>query len=80
MAERSSDLIIILNRSMSPTYVSPSAQKIIGYEPYELVGKSSEFAVATIFSQSGPALFQAVQMTMSGVRVENVEIQVCRKD
>ena len=80
MAERSSDLIIILNHSMSPTYVSPSARAIIGYDPEELVGKPPEFAASTIFSQSGPDLFRGVRMTMSGVVVENIEVQVCRKD
>ncbi|MDD1729325.1 MAG: PAS domain S-box protein, partial [Methanospirillum sp.] len=80
MAERSSDLIIILNKEMSPTYVSPSARIIVGYEPDEMVGKPPEFASSTIFSSSGPVLFNAVQKTMRGELVENVEIRVCKKD
>lgn len=80
MAERSSDLIFILEKSMSPTYVSPSARRIIGYDPEELVGKTPEFALSTLFSKSGPALRQAVQATQRGVSVENVEIPLTRKD
>ncbi|NLV26133.1 MAG: PAS domain S-box protein, partial [Methanomicrobiales archaeon] len=80
MAERSSDLIIILNSRMSPDYVSPAARRIIQYDPEELVGKPPEFASSTIFSQAGPILMSAVGKTMNGEVVENVEIQVCRKD
>jgi PAS domain S-box-containing protein len=80
MAERSSDLVFIMGKSMSPTYVSPSAQKILGYDPEELLGKTPEFAMATIFSQSGPGLMKAVQATMTGHTVDEVEIQLTRKD
>lgn len=80
MAERSSDLIFILNRQMSPTYVSPSARSIIGYDPDELVGKPPEFAASTIFSQAGPAIMDAVGSTMKGLPVDNVELQLTRKD
>jgi PAS domain S-box-containing protein len=80
MAERSSDLILILNKDMSPTYVSPSARSIIGYDPEELVGKPPEFAMATIFSQTGPDLMKAVGTTMKGLPVENIGLRVRRKD
>jgi PAS domain S-box-containing protein len=80
MTERSSDLILILNKAMSPTYVSPSAQPMLGFAPEELVGKPPEFAMATIFSETGPALMNAVKATMSGLPVENVELQLSRKD
>lgn len=80
MTERSSDCILVLNKEMSPTYVSPSAWSILGFAPEELVGKPPEFAMATIFSGTGPALMDAVKATMSGLPVENVELQLCRKD
>lgn len=80
IAERSSDLIFILGQSMSPTYVSPSAMAIVGYDPGELTGKSPEFARATIFQRSGPELMDAVNATMEGRTVENVEIQLTKKD
>jgi len=80
MAERSSDLILILSKEMSPTYVSPSARSIIGYDPEELVGKSPEFAMATIFSQAGPDVMKAAGTIMKGNLVENTELRVRRKD
>ena len=80
IAERSSDLIFILGQSMSPTYVSPSARSIVGYDPGELTGKSPEFAMATIFQRSGPELMNAVNATMDGRTVENVEIQLTKKE
>ena len=80
MTERSSDCILVLNKEMSPTYVSPSARSMLGFAPEELVGKPPEFAMATIFSGTGPALTDAVKATMSGLPVENVELHLCRKD
>jgi PAS domain S-box-containing protein len=80
MAERSSDLIFIIDKWMSPIYVSPSARSIIGYDPEELVGKPPEFAVATIFSEAGTDLMKSVQATMEGRTVENVELRLRRKD
>jgi PAS domain S-box-containing protein len=80
MAERSSDLILILNNEMSPIYVSPSVRSILGYVPDELVGKHSEFALETIFSQSGPDLVNAVQATMRHEAVDDIEIRMTKKD
>jgi PAS domain S-box-containing protein len=80
IAERSSDLILILNKEMSPVYVSPSVQLMLGFAPEELLGKTPEFAMATIFSETGPALMEAVKATMSGQVVENIELQLSRKD
>jgi PAS domain S-box-containing protein len=80
MAERSVDLIFIIGRDMSPTYVSPSSRDIIGYEPGELVGKPSGFAVATIFSRSGPEIMEAVRKNMEGMAVSNTEVSLVRKD
>jgi len=78
--ERSSDLIFIIGEGMSPTFVSPSARSIIGYDPEELVGRPPEFALATIFSHCGRELGMAVQATMSGRPVEDVELNLTRKD
>jgi len=80
ITERSSDCILVLNKEMSPTYVSPSVRQMLGYAPEELVGKTLEFAMETIFSEAGPAFMQAVTATRSGLPVENVELQLCRKD
>ncbi len=80
MTEQSSDMIVILNKNMIPIYVSPSAQNIIGYEPDELIGKNPEFAASTLFSHSSPEIFNAIQMTLNGVLIENKEIKACKKD
>lgn len=80
MAERSSDLIFILDNAMSPTYVSPSARSIIGYDPEELVGKTPEFAARTIFSETSPEFQDAIRATAQGLPVENLEMQIKRKD
>lgn len=80
MAERSSDLIFILDRQMSPIYVSPSARTIIGYDPGELVGKSPEFATATLFSRSGTKFMEGVRDNLEGRIVDNFEMQIQKKD
>jgi PAS domain S-box-containing protein len=80
MAERSSDLIFILDQAMSISYVSPSARSIIGYEPEELVGKPVEFVYSTIFSDSRPAFENALRANKRGVTIENFEMQIRKKD
>ncbi|ACL15447.1 PAS domain S-box protein [Methanosphaerula palustris] len=41
VAERSSDIILLTDREGRATYVSPSARKILGYDPAEIIGKLS---------------------------------------
>ncbi|MCK9581052.1 MAG: PAS domain S-box protein [Methanoregula sp.] len=80
MAERSSDLLFIINKDMSPTYVSPSARSIIGYDPKELEGKPKEFADATIFSACGQKFRKAIGMNMAGSSIRDLEIPLKRKN
>ena len=40
MAERSSDLILILDKEMKVTYASPSVRTITGFDPEDLLGRS----------------------------------------
>ncbi len=80
MAERSSDLIIILDQDMQVTYASPSAQSIIGYDPDELVGISLKFAAPKIFSQSVPEILHVVQTLQRGESIQNLEIRIRKKD
>ena len=49
IAERSSDLIIILDDRLCATYISPSVLAITGYTPQDLIGKSSEYAGSVLF-------------------------------
>jgi len=46
MAERSSDLILILDEEMKVTYASPSIRTITGYDPEDLLGRSPDLFVA----------------------------------
>jgi PAS domain S-box-containing protein len=78
--ERSSDLIFILDKDLSPLYVSPSSRSMTGYDPEELINKPPEFAHSTLFSQSGPELTDAARRTMNGEVVENIGIWISSKD
>ena len=80
MAERSSDLIIIIDKNFRPSYVSPSCRSIIGYEPEDLLGTSSDYAAKTIFSPSGPEFLHYVQKNLKGESFSNQEIQILKKD
>lgn len=80
MTERSSDLIFILDEKMSAAYVSPSVYIHLGYQPDELIGKSMDFAAETIFSKNYLEFMQAVELTMQGKPVENMDMILCRKD
>ncbi len=80
MAERSTDLIFILDKGMNLTYVSPCARSVIGYDPKELLGSSPEFIATTIFTQSANEYLNALQANMKGESIENVEMQVQKKD
>ena len=80
MAERSSDLILVIDKGMSVSYASPSCRSILGYEPEELVGKTREFGAATIFSPSLSEFTAPLQAGMKGLPVEIREIQINKKD
>jgi len=80
MAERSSDLIILISKEFLSIYLSPSAHSVIGYDPEEFVGKPAEYWAQTIFSPSGPEFYQAVQKTMNGESVSNLEVQIQKKN
>ncbi|MDD1716493.1 MAG: PAS domain S-box protein, partial [Methanolinea sp.] len=80
MAERSSDLILILDREMNPTYVSPSIRTILGYEPEEVLGIPHKQAISTIFSESAPDLPNIVETITNGLPVEDAELRIPRKN
>ena len=80
MAERSSDLLIIIDQDQKITYASLSARSIIGYDPEELVGTSIEFAAQNIFSQSVPEFLNVLQKLREGESIQNLEIRMRKKD
>ena len=53
---------------------------ITGYDPEEIVGKTNEFAAASIVSASLPVFAAAVERTMKGQAVDHVELQINKKD
>jgi PAS domain S-box-containing protein len=80
MAERSSDLILIIDKKMCVSYASPSSRSILGYEPEELVGKTREFASATIFSPSIPEFNTPVGAAREGLPIGNIGMRIRKKD
>jgi len=80
MAERSPDLIIIVDKEMDISYVSPSATAIIGYEPGELIGNPIESAFAPIFSNNSQDIAEIIWKIKGGESIESKEIQIQKKD
>ncbi|PWR73121.1 PAS domain S-box protein [Methanospirillum stamsii] len=80
MAERSPDLIIILDKERNISYVSPSAKTIIGYTPEELIGRSVDSACAPVFSNDLPNCEDIIQKITGAVPTENEELQIFKKD
>ncbi|NYT06486.1 MAG: PAS domain S-box protein [Methanomicrobiales archaeon] len=66
MAERSSDMILVIDKSLTPSYVSPAVRPILGYEPEELVGQTAEFAATEIFSGCSREFGNLIRANMQG--------------
>ncbi len=80
IVERSTDLILLLDRDLKPVYVSPSAKKILGYEPEELIGKDIEFASSVIFPLSRNVFTSTFRVLITGEPTENLEMRTKKKD
>ena len=80
MAERSSDLILILDTTLHVIYASPSSRTITGYNPEELIEQSPELADSTIFTPSISEFKSAVQTAMEGEQIDAIEIWITKKD
>nr|WP_319540268.1 PAS domain S-box protein [uncultured Methanospirillum sp.] len=80
IVERSTDLILLLDHDLKPVYVSPSAKKLLGYEPEELVGKDIEFASSVIFPLSRDDFTTTFRVLISGEPTENLEMRTKKKD
>ena len=84
MAERSSDLILLLDRQLHVTYASPAARTILGYEPEELLGKNHLFATETIFDQGSEIILHDANEVLNGEskgkRVYDKDISIIKKD
>ena len=84
MAERSSDLILLLDHTLGVTYASPAAETILGYEPEELLGKTHEFAIARIIEQGNEDIShdanEVLQGGSTGRRTYEKELWIVKKD
>jgi PAS domain S-box-containing protein len=77
IAERSFDAILTMDLEGRVTYISFGAERIIGYEPEEITGKSFHIFV----TESGISkAVQAFSEVTSGKSVREVELELLRKD
>ncbi|PWR69521.1 PAS domain S-box protein [Methanospirillum stamsii] len=79
MAERSSDLIIILNDQLCATYISPSVLTITGYTSQELIGKSSDYAGPLLFPLDIAEFKRIFHTLQKRESVEDVNIRIQTK-
>lgn len=80
MAERSSDLIVILDDRLCATYISPSVFAITGYLQQELVGKSTEDAASLLFPMDIEEFKHIIRTLQEKESVEDVNIRILTKD
>lgn len=64
MVENINDAIYTADENGVITYISPVVQKILGYEPYELIGR---FYESLIYPEDLPNIREAYKILMSGV-------------
>ncbi len=79
-AGQAGEVLIILDKDMIPTYISPSSRSVIGYDPEELVGKSPDFVKKTLFSKNDRAFSDTLKKSLGGKSVLDLPLQIHRKD
>jgi len=79
MAERSTDLIILLDTQLSPIYVSPSSIIITGYYPEELIKLNDSFSFE-LFTEDSNEFIITVKNATHDEPVENLELKIQKKD
>lgn len=78
LVENSSDIISLLNRQGKILYATPASQKVLGYEPSELLGRS---LLDFIHPDDLPRAFTTLQETLATPRVPiHVELRLRRKN
>ena len=72
LVERSSDIILLTDRSGQPIYVSPSIKTILGYEPRKVIGKP----MSVLFSSSETLkkIRKALNKNRQGQSVDFMEV------
>ena len=79
IAERTSDLILIIDKDKSISYASPSSGLITGYDSEELIGKTLDLA-AKVFSACLHEFMNVVEITMNGLPAKDIGLQIRKKD
>ncbi len=78
VAERSSDIIQLTDRTGRMMYISPSVKRILGFEPDELIGSPPE---KLVHPDELPLVQDMIRKNIeSGGAVESIETRVLRKD
>lgn len=78
LAESASDLVLRFDGEGNRTYISPAAERLLGYTPEELIGKN---AFDMIGAEDRPAVVQAATRLRSGIsEQETVTYRRTRKD
>jgi len=76
VAERSSDMILLVDERATATYVSPSVEKIFGYLPREIVGK---MAGDFIHPDDMSIVLEGINKNISGEPVGGITIRFRKK-
>jgi PAS domain S-box-containing protein len=77
IAENTIDNIFELDLDGTIRYNSPASERIFGYKPEEVTGRSAEF----LFSDSElPKLYDSLALIANGKNVERLETEMLRKD
>lgn len=77
VTERISDVIIVIDQAGKPTYVSPSIQKILGYEPDDMIGRSPE---EFFHPEDIGRLLENFQRSTAGEKVDGMVVRFKRSD
>lgn len=77
VAERISDLLLLVDQAGTITYSSPSIGRILGYRPEEVVGTA---AFDYVHPESMQSVSEAVDRNLGGVHTEGLEAHVRKND
>lgn len=79
MAERSSDLIILLDIDQCISYASPSSKLITGYDPDELIALKDKFP-ERLFSENYHDFINNIRKATYDDPIENLEFEILKKN
>lgn len=77
VSERSSDIIMLTDRTGKSTYVSPSVRRILGYEPEEMQGTTAD---QFVHPEDLEAVSESIMKAASGKIVEGLVVRLRNKN